>query len=77
MAGDPLPQRIAGVADQVQEWAVEELWRTGRPATWPECPWHPGSHPMTAVARDGRAGWTCPGSGREAGLIGTLGALAP
>src|ERR1035438_1683273 len=25
MTGEPLPQRIASVADQVQEWAVEEL----------------------------------------------------
>ena len=31
MAGEPLPQRIASVADQVQEWAVEALWRA-RPA---------------------------------------------
>jgi hypothetical protein len=33
MADEPLPQRIASVADQVQEWAVEALWRAGRPAT--------------------------------------------
>ena len=76
MTAEPLPQRIASVADQVQEWAVEELWRTGRPATWPECPWHQGSHPMAAEVRDGRAVWTCPRSGREADSIGSLQAPA-
>ncbi|HSZ38402.1 MAG TPA: hypothetical protein VK817_00440 [Trebonia sp.] len=35
MAPQPLPQRIASVADQVQEWAVEALWQAGRPATFP------------------------------------------
>jgi hypothetical protein len=40
MAVESLPQRVASVADQVQEWAVEALWRAGRPATWPECPWN-------------------------------------
>jgi hypothetical protein len=59
MAAEPLPQRIASVADQVQEWAVEELCRVRRPATWPECTRHPDSHPMAAEVRDGRAVWTC------------------
>jgi hypothetical protein len=52
MAAESLPQRIASVADQVQEWAVEALWRAGRPATWPECPEHPNSHPLTAAVQD-------------------------
>jgi hypothetical protein len=55
MAAEPLPQRIASVAGQVQEWAVEALWRAGRPATWPECPQHPNSHPLTATAQEERA----------------------
>ena len=76
MAAEPLPQRIASVADQVQEWAVEELCRTRRPATWPECTWHPGSHPMAAEVRDGRAVWTCPRSGHASGHIGSLRATA-
>jgi hypothetical protein len=29
MAAESLPQRIASVADQVQERAVEALWRAG------------------------------------------------
>lgn len=72
MAFEPLAQRIASVADQVQEWAVEELCRVHRPATWPECPWHPNSHPMAAQVRDGRAAWTCPRSGHAVDRIGSL-----
>lgn len=76
MAAEPLPQRIASVADQVQEWAVEELCRVHRPATWPECTWHPDSHPMAAEVRDGRAVWTCPRSGHASDRIGSLRAPA-
>lgn len=76
MAAEPLPQRIASVADQVQEWAVEELCRVRRPATWPECTWHPDSHPMAAEVRDGRAVWTCPRSGHASDRIGSLRAPA-
>ncbi|MGH3166970.1 MAG: hypothetical protein ACRDN0_13925 [Trebonia sp.] len=72
MAAEPLQERIASVADQVQEWAVETLWQEGRPATWPECPAHPDSHPLTAVMRDGRAVWTCPKTKHVVGDIGTL-----
>ena len=72
MAGEPLPDRIASVADQVQEWAVEALWHAGRPATWPECPEHPGSHPLAARLRDHRAAWTCPKTGNLICAVGEL-----
>jgi hypothetical protein len=36
MAGEPLPEKIASVADQVQEWAIEAHWHASRPTTWPE-----------------------------------------
>lgn len=74
MAGEPLPDRIASVADQVQEWAVEALWHAGRPATWPECPEHPGSHPLAAQLRDHRAAWACPKTGILICLVGELAA---
>lgn len=73
MADEPLPERIASVADQVQEWAVEELCSVGRPTNWPQCPQHPGSHPLSAVVRDGRAVWCCPKTGYVAAEIGQLG----
>lgn len=72
MADEPLAQRIASVAGQVQEWAVEALWRADRPATWPECPEHPNSHPLTATVRDDRAVWICPTAGHLVTRAGQL-----
>jgi hypothetical protein len=72
MVTESLPQRIASVADQVQEWAVEALWRAGRPATWPECPGHPGSHPLMAAVQADRAVWICPRTGHLVNDIGRL-----
>ena len=72
LAGAPLPVRIASLADQVQDWAVEELWREGRPATWPECPQHPGSHPLATAVDGERAVWRCPKSDRVFAEIGSL-----
>lgn len=72
MADESLFQRIASVADQVQEWAVEALWRAGRPATWPECPEHPHSHPLAATVRDDRAVWICPKTGHLVTKVGQL-----
>jgi len=72
MTGESLPQRIASVADQAQEWAVEALWRAGRPATWPECPEHPNSHPLTAAVQEDRAVWICPTTGHLVNDIGRL-----
>jgi hypothetical protein len=54
-----LPERVAYLADQVQEAEVEALWKAGRSAVWPHCPKHPNSHPLRAEVRDGVAVWTC------------------
>ncbi len=72
ITGEPLPVRIASVADQVQEWAVEELCSIGQPTNWPQCPHHPHSHPLSAVERDGLAVWTCPKTGHTVCEIGQL-----
>jgi hypothetical protein len=72
MAGEQRQERIASVADQVQEWAVEALWRAGRSATWPECPEHPDSHPLTAQVHDDHAVWACPRTGHLVGGVGQL-----
>ena len=72
MAPEPFPQRVVSVAEQVQEWAVEELWRAGRRAVWPECPQHPNSHPLAPTVREDHAVWTCPKSGHAADRIGSL-----
>ena len=76
MAAESLAERMASVADQVQEWAVEALWRAGRPASWPECPEHPNSHPLEPVVQQDRAVWVCPKTRHLVGDIGRLGAPA-
>ena len=65
-------KQVAMLADQVQEWAVEELARTGRPTNWPECPDHPHNHPLAASAPGGAATWMCPDSRRRVSEIGHL-----
>lgn len=69
----PEAEQVAMLADQVQEWAVEELASTGRSTNWPQCPHHPRNHPMTASADGGTAMWTCPKSRRQVSEIGLLG----
>ena len=69
----PEADRVVNLADQVQEWAVEALWTAARSATWPECPEHPNSHPLTpAVDGAGAAVWRCPTSNRAVSAIGDL-----
>ncbi|HME63454.1 MAG TPA: hypothetical protein VKG61_01005 [Streptosporangiaceae bacterium] len=68
----PAPERLADVADQLQEWEVEELAAAGRPATWPECPQHPDTHPLAPQARGDQAVWCCPASGQVISVIGAL-----
>jgi hypothetical protein len=69
----PAGERIAELADQVQEWEVEALASAGRPATWPECPEHPRSHPLQPWADAERAIWRCPRTQRVVSAIGELG----
>jgi hypothetical protein len=66
------PERLADLADQIQEWEVEELSAAGRPATWPDCPEHPNTHPLTPKARGDQAAWCCPRTGQVIGTIGSL-----
>ena len=66
-SSDP-SSRVVGAADTVQEWVLEELW--GRP--WPECPRHPGSHPMEARASDSDAMWCCPADEKPVRAVGSL-----
>lgn len=68
----PAPDRVVQVAEQVQDWAVEELWGAGRPAVWPECPSHPDSHPMKAIVVEGQPVWVCPVDWTKEAVIGEL-----
>ncbi|MER6510461.1 hypothetical protein ABT158_26810 [Nonomuraea sp. NPDC001636] len=71
VAGGPAEQ-VADLADQAQEWAVEALWGQGLPAVWPECPEHPGTHPLAATVVDGVATWSCPHTRAPVAAVGRL-----
>lgn len=64
--------QIARLADLAQEWAVEALWSARLPATWPTCPAHPGTHPLTAGVTNDQAVWCCPRTGDSLAPIGHL-----
>jgi hypothetical protein len=66
-------EQVAMLADQAQDWVVEELARAGS-TNWPPCPDHPDNHPLTAGVHHGTASWSCPTSGRVVSEIGRLGA---
>jgi hypothetical protein len=65
-------ERLVHVADQVQDFVLEELGRLGLPATWPECPEHPASHPLNAVLAPSGPRWQCPKSSNNISMIGKL-----
>lgn len=66
------PERVADVADRVQEWVIEgQLWGAA-PTNWPRCPHHPDSHPMQAVVEDDEAVWICPASHEVVAPVGDL-----
>jgi hypothetical protein len=67
----PEPDRVKQVADQVQEWVIEELWGQA-PTNWPPCPNHPDSHPLAASTRERRAVWVCPSDGTPFSPVGSL-----
>ena len=70
-------EQVWWLADQLQEWEVEERWRVGRSATWPECPEHPHSHPLQPdLEGEDTAVWRCPQWGRIICPIGALGSHA-
>jgi len=52
------------LADQVQDFIIEELWTLGRSTSWPECPDHPNTHPLRAHMVDGAGMWICHRNGR-------------
>jgi hypothetical protein len=68
---DPMHEQIAAMADQVQEWAIEELQLSNR-TNWPPCPRHPTTHPLGATTWRGKAVWACPADGAVIVAVGSL-----
>ncbi len=64
-------EQIASVAEQVQEWAIEELWARA-PTNWPPCLDHPDNHPRVPAIEGGVAVWACPADGVCVSPIGSL-----
>lgn len=64
--------RLAVVAGEVADWLVECLAAAGLPATWRECPLHPGTHPLDPRAATAGAEWTCPRTGAPVAAVGSL-----
>jgi hypothetical protein len=75
VATDSEDAQLVSLADQIQEFVHEQvLHKAGLPVVWPECPLHPGSHPLQAVEDDlvGPA-WQCARLGRTIARVGDLG----
>jgi hypothetical protein len=68
---DKAPFQIAEIADQVQEWVIEELWSDGT-TNWPQCPSHPKNHPMQAAVVGKTATWVCPTEWKPFTPVGNL-----
>ncbi|BCW60278.1 MULTISPECIES: hypothetical protein [Micrococcaceae] len=69
-ANIPGADQLASMADQVQEWVIEENSHTT--SNWPQCPWHPNNHPMAAQLVGDQAVWACPVLRTPAAIIGEL-----
>ncbi|MEU7906299.1 hypothetical protein [Actinoplanes sp. NPDC049118] len=70
--GDTSARELAEVADRVADELVEVLPAAGYPAIWPECPLHPGSHPLEARTDGHEAVWSCPAADARIATIGSL-----
>lgn len=64
-------EQLVAVADQVQEWVFEDFGATR--SNWPQCPWHPNNHPLSAALMDDRGMWACPSKRAPVAGIGELG----
>jgi hypothetical protein len=73
--GQPFLAQVLALADQVQEWAVEALWKLNRAASWPACPHHPGRHPLAARTHGAEVVWSCPVLEERVSAIGSLGSF--
>lgn len=59
------------VVHAVQEAAIEALWARTGSAVWPNCPDHPGTHPL-GVTQGPPLFWVCPGTTRSVAEVGQL-----
>ena len=67
---DTVAERVAAVADQVQEIVIEELW--ARASNWPICPAHRSTHPLQVAMTPAGPSWTCPTDRAAVAAVGDL-----
>jgi hypothetical protein len=63
---------VAEAAGQVQEAAFEALWCEGKSTSWPTCPRHRETHPLSPDGGHHPAVWVCPTSKAVIANIGSL-----
>jgi hypothetical protein len=66
-------QLVAEAAGHVQDAAFEALYSEGKSSSWPSCPQHPDTHPLSPASREGLAVWLCPTTHEIMATIGALG----
>lgn len=64
-------EQVAQLAEQIQNWAADQLHDSGHTSEWPACPRHRDApHRLQPEVRDGVAVWTCPQTGELIWPIG-------
>jgi hypothetical protein len=72
----PPAHRVTELAEQLQEWAAEQLRDLGRPSAWPLCPQHRSAGPADPQAPDGIPVWICMANRHVISKIGSLTSLS-
>lgn len=67
-----LAEAVADLAGTVQEAVIECVSMRGGSSTWPECPLHPGSHPLAIGVRGEVVTWDCPSAEVPIAPVGRL-----
>jgi hypothetical protein len=65
-------EQVAGLAEQVQEWATDVQVDPRRPWEWPKCLEHRRAHGLHAEVRDGAAVWVCEEGDHTVAPVGAL-----
>jgi hypothetical protein len=68
----PQAERVSLLAEQIQNWAADQLHDAGRSPEWPVCPDHPASGRAFPQVIEESPVWTCGESGHLISIIGYL-----
>ena len=68
----PAPERVALLAEQIQNWAADQLHDASLYPEWPVCPIHPAAGRAHPEVRDAAAVWVCSQARHPISAIGSL-----